>query len=141
MRASCDSPAGNRNHLVENNIFENNATHIRISGGDSRDIIVRNNTFIATKLPPTDLKKFYHITLSDAGRRSPRNVFKNNIFYSTLTNYRPIQVVQSWDANNVLDFNIWDVATDKWVWKGRVRKDFRVNYNSITSWDPNGKCL
>jgi hypothetical protein len=136
MRASCESPAGNRNHLVENNIFENNATHIRISGGDSRDIIVRNNTFIATNLPPTDAGASYHIFFSSAAP----NTFTNNMFYSTLADYRPIAVKTSLDADNILDFNTWDVATDRWMWKGQIRNDFKTNYQSVTGWDFKGDC-
>jgi hypothetical protein len=136
MRAECPSPGGNRNHLVENNIFLNNAVHIALQQGYTRNNLIRNNTFVKTSPPPVigggDQANIVFSTAT-------QNTVKNNIFYSTTLEHKGIVAKQLNDSDNDVNYNVWKVATDKWVWQGKVRNDFRTQYRAVTSWDLKGK--
>jgi parallel beta-helix repeat protein len=121
-----------RNTLVENNIIENNSWGI-VLWYNVEDSVIRNNTFVLEKYPVTSDTSHTFIGIL----RSTDNAFRNNIFYSTRSDVAPLQTFDMNSDQNTIDYNLWKVNTNSWVWRGSWRGDFGSNYKSITGWDSN----
>jgi len=134
-KTQCLSP-GFTNQLVENNLFVNNSVHLMLFYG-VKDSVFRNNTFVATSYPSTNDKQ--HANVGIWGNATG-NTFRNNIFYSTLKDYKGINSKTTSTFGTRFDCNVWKVSTDSWTWNNTGRKDFTTNYQKVTGWDGNGRC-
>ena len=123
------------NNLLENNLFENNSWGIamfyQVTGS-----VIRNNTFVMESYPNTN--DTIHPFIAIYG--SERNVIRNNIFRSSRSDVYGIYVQDERSSANDYDFNLWDISSEWWKWKGSWRDGFSNNYRSQTGWGDNSLC-
>lgn len=122
------------NTLVQGNTFENNSHNI-ILWYNVENAVINDNDFIATGFPETDDTSHGHFTIMN----SPGNTITNNTFYSDITTYEQLQMLDTGsDVGMTVDGNIWGYRNTSWKWDNSWRSDFDSNYTSVSSWDVNG---
>ena len=123
-----------KNTLVQGNTLENNSRNI-ILWHNVEDAVINDNDFIASSFPETDDTSHGHFSIIN----SPGNTITNNRFYSDLTTYEQLQMLDSGsDVGMTVDGNIWGYRNTSWKWDNSWRSDFDTDYLSVSGWDSGG---
>jgi hypothetical protein len=124
-----------RHSLIENNLLENNSSGMVFEAGFNHNVI-RNNTIV--HIAPSVTGASRHTILSFKG--SLGNSVNNNLVHVGPSNSSvyPLEIHEM-TADQAFDYNLWSIPPNTaWFWKGRLERDFNLNYKSTTQYDPNG---
>jgi parallel beta-helix repeat protein len=119
--SNCSDSQKHFNHLVENNLFVNNATGMYI--WSIRDSKIRNNTIIQTDWPRPQINSVSGLNVN--GARG--NVIANNVVYTTELHSETIRtwhpMTNTWTNNAV-----FALAGGTWMWELKPLPFSRTDY-------------
>lgn len=116
------------NTVVEGNRIENNSWGLALFY-NVWGAVIRNNKFINKVRPNTDDTSWTFMGIWG----SQNNTIEGNVFYSTLTDFSPLEVFDSASANNAVNNNVWKSKYPRWKWEDSWRSDW-MDYKAVTGW-------